>query len=175
MSRPLSSASLAPAHLLFITRLLELGGGHHHGAEAALCAGLADTYEDAEHAARILLESPKIMKALKEAIVHRFDIAAGAAFNTLLEVCVRGRSESARISASQEILNRSSLGPIPSRSLSVTAKVTSIDEWLARADAHDAAQDAAAKKPEIIEGQFTERAAPQPSHDDDGEDASVEE
>ena len=166
MSRPLASANLAPTHLHFITRLLELGGGHQHGAEAALCAGMADTYEEAEHVARILLESPKIMKALKEAIVHRFDVAAGAAFNTLLNVCVNGRSESARISAAQEILNRSSLGPVPSRSLSVVAKVNGIEELLNRADAHEAAEAAAAKQPKIIEGQFTE--TPQPSPRDGG-------
>jgi hypothetical protein len=157
---------------LFLATLLELGAGHQHGPAAALVAGYGTTYEEASRHARILLKSPKIMKALKEAIVHRFDVAAGAAFNTLLNICVNGRSESARISASQEILNRSSLGPVPSRSLSVVAKVGGIEELLDRADAHERA--AAAKKPPILEGQYTERH-PRPSHSADSEDDNSDE
>ena len=59
------------------------------------------------------------------------------AFNTLLEVCVNSRAPAnARISAAQEILNRSSIGPVASRSMSIAAH-SGIEELLALLDAQD--------------------------------------
>ena len=135
MSRSLSAPNLRPQELLFLTVLTELGGGSQSGGEAALRAGYADTYEDAERAARILLESPRITRALKEMIMQRFDVAVSAAYATILSICVNGRSETARLSAAQEILNRG-VGPVPSRSVSVTARTT-VEDLIDSLDARE--------------------------------------
>lgn len=66
---------------------------------------------------------------------RRFDIAASIAFNTLLEICVNSRAPAnARITAAQELLNRSSIGPVASRSMNISAH-TGVEELLAQLDA----------------------------------------
>ena len=101
--------------------------------------------------ARVLLESPKIMKALREALAHRFDVAASAAQATLLEICADKRAPArARISAAQEILNRApSVGPVASRSVNVTAKAT-VEDVLDFLDAKE--KELASNKASVIEG-----------------------
>ena len=137
MSRALTIADLSnPQEAAFVANLFELGGPQY-GPEAALRAGYATTPEEAERAAALLLGSSRIARVITGEIKSRFDIAAVAAFNTLLEVCGDNRAPaSARISAAQEILNRSSLGPIPSRSMSVTAS-TRIEDLLEMLDARE--------------------------------------
>lgn len=134
MSRPITTANLSdPREVAFVTSLLELGGPQH-GATAALRAGYGGTEEEAQRAASILLASSRISRALVGEIRAGFDFAAAAAFKTLLDVCTDPRAPaSARISAAQEILSRSSLGPTPSRSLAVTAQV-GIEDLLAQLD-----------------------------------------
>jgi len=137
-SVPASLQELNPQQSLFLAALLELGGGPQHGAEAALIAGYGETHQEAERAARILLKSPKIIKALKGGVSQRFDAAAAAAFNTLLEICTNKQAPaSARNTAAQEILNRS-LGPVPSRSMTISAKVESVEDIWERLDAKEA-------------------------------------
>ena len=124
MSRQLTIASLTdPREAAFVAALFDLGGPQH-GAEAAMRAGYAGTSDEAARAAAFLLGSTRISRCIVGEIKARFDVAAGAAFSTLLSICVNGRSEQARISAAQEILNRS-LGPIPSRSVTLTAQTSS--------------------------------------------------
>ena len=132
MTRQLTIADLTdPREAAFVAALFDLGGPQH-GMEAAMRAGYAGTPEEAARAAAFLLGSTRISRTILGEIKARFDVAAGAAFNTLLSICVSGRSEQARISAAQEILNRS-LGPIPSRTVTLTAQ-TSIEDLLARLD-----------------------------------------
>ena len=132
MTRQLTIASLTdPREAAFVAALFDLGGPQH-GAEAAMRAGYAATPDEAARAAAFLLGSTRIARCIVGEIKSRFDVAAGAAFSTLLSICVNGRSEQARISAAQEILNRS-LGPIPSRSVFVTAHTT-IEDLLDRLD-----------------------------------------
>jgi len=139
-SVPTALRELNPQQCLFLAALIELGGGPQNGGEAALTAGYADNYEEAEHAARILLKSPKIMHALKDAIVHRFDIAASAAFETLLEICTNKKEPArARISAAKEIFDRApSYGPVPSRSMNLNVS-GGFEELLDKLDAQDKA------------------------------------
>ena len=132
MTRQLTIASLTdPREAAFVAALFDLGGPQH-GTEAAMRAGYASTPDEAARAAAFLLGSTRISRCIVGEIKARFDVAAGAAFSTLLSICVNGRSEQARISAAQEILNRS-LGPIPSRSVSITAQTT-IEDLLDRLD-----------------------------------------
>jgi hypothetical protein len=144
MTRTLTIADLTdPRERLFVMAVFELGGPHR-GAEAALRAGYAETMEDAADAAAYLLGAPRIAKVITGETKSRFDVAAVAAFNTLLEICAdTDAPANARISAAQEILNRSSIGPVPSRSLSVTAHAGGIEEFLDRLDQMEAGERAA--------------------------------
>ena len=149
MKKNLPSMSLTELNgqqRLFLTALLELGGGPQNASAAAMTAGYADNGPDAERAARILLGSPKIIKALKNAINHRFDVAASAACETLVEICTNKKAPArARISAAEKILDRApSFGPIASRSMSISANV-GIEDLLDRLDA----QEREAKAPAI--------------------------
>ena len=143
MTRELTIANLTdPRETAFVAALFDLGGPQH-ATEAAMRAGYANTPDEAARAAAFLLGSVRISRCFLGEIKARFDVAAGAAFSTLLSICVNGRSEQARISAAQEILNWS-LGPIPSRSVTLTAQ-TSIEDMLNlldqkgndRTDSHD--------------------------------------
>jgi len=111
-----------PREITFVTTLLDLGGPQY-GHEAAKRAGYARTDAEADRAAALLLSHPRIAKAIAREVQRRFDIAAAGAFNTLLEVCANQRAPAnARITAAQEILNRSSVGPIVSRSAVIKAE-----------------------------------------------------
>ena len=149
---PAIAALTEAREVAFVTALLELGGPHY-AAEAAKRAGYAKTDADAEYAAALLLSHPRIAKAITGEVRRRFDIAAASALNTLLEVCVNPRAPAnARISAAQEILNRSSMGPIASRSVSVSASF-SHEDMVEAYEAQQTAERAAAAK--TIEGSTT--------------------
>lgn len=129
-----------PREVSFVTGLLDLGGPQH-ATEAAMRAGYADTEAEAERAAAFLLGAPRIARAITNEVRRRFDIGTAIAFNTLLEICGNPRAPSnARISAAQEILNRSTIGPVPSRSVSVVAE-TGIEELLSELDAREVANE----------------------------------
>jgi hypothetical protein len=137
MSRSLTIADLSsPQEAAFVAALFDLGGPQHATA-AALRAGYGDTPEAAERAAAFLLGSSRISRVITGEIKARFDTAAAAAYNTLLEVCGDRRAPAnARISAAQEILNRSSLGPVASRSMNVSARV-GVEDLLDQLDARE--------------------------------------
>lgn len=140
MTRALTLADLSdPREAAFVAALLELGGPQY-AAAAALSAGYADNEQDAERAAAFLLGASRINRAIVGEIKARFDTAATAAFAALVAICADPKSPAnARISAAQEILNRSSLGPIPSRSFSVSARSErSIEDILEEIDARNA-------------------------------------
>lgn len=124
MSRALTITDLSdPREAAFVAAVFDLGGPQH-ATEAALRAGYGRTAAEAERAAAFLLGSQRISRAIAGETKARFDIAAAAAFNTLVEVCTdRKAPASARISAAQEILSRSSVGPIMSRSAHLNANV----------------------------------------------------
>ena len=134
MSRPLTVANLSdPREAAFVAAVFALGGPQH-ATEAALQAGYGKTPDEAERAAAFLMGSARISRAIVGEIKARFDVAAAAAFNTLVEVCTnRSAPANARISAAQEILNRSSIGPIPSKSTSVGAS-EGIEDWIRQLD-----------------------------------------
>ena len=149
MTRELTIANLTdPRETAFVAALFDLGGPQH-ATEAAMRAGYANTPDEAARAAAFLLGSVRISRCFLGEIKARFDVAAGAAFSTLLSICVNGRSEQARISAAQEILNRS-LGPIPSRSVALGAQ-TSIEDLLARLDGlgNDRAESSKSETPAV--------------------------
>ena len=134
MSGPLAIGNLSDAReIAFVAALLELGGPQY-GHEAAKRAGYADTDAEAEYAAAMLLSHPRIAKAIVMEVKRRFDVAAASAFQTLLEICVNPHAPAnARITAAQEILNRSSVGPIVSRSATIKAE-GGIDELIEALD-----------------------------------------
>jgi hypothetical protein len=137
MNNPPGMSTLSdPREITFVTILLDLGGAHY-AAEAAKRAGYAETEADADYAAALLLSHPRIAKAITGEVKRRFDIATASAINTLLEVCVNSRAPAnARISAAQEILNRSSIGPVISRTASANLNVgTGIEALLEKLDA----------------------------------------
>jgi hypothetical protein len=126
VSRPPALSDLSePREVLFVTSVLDLGGPQF-AAEAAMRAGYAKTEAEADRAAAFLLAAPRIAKAITGEVKRRFDIATASAINTLLEICVNPKAPAnARISAAQEILNRSSVGPIMSRSATANINVGS--------------------------------------------------
>lgn len=123
--RPLTIADLTePREVAFAAAVFELGGPQF-GAEAAIRAGYTTDPNEAPRIAAILLSSSRIARAITGEVKARFDVAASAAFNTILEIAAdRKAPASARLSAAQAILDRSTLGPVPSRSMSLTANVT---------------------------------------------------
>lgn len=134
MARALTIADLTdPREQIFVAAVFELGGPQY-ATEAALRAGYAKTMEEAERAAAFLLGAPRIARVITGEIKSRFDVAAASAFNTLLEICSNQNAPAnARITAAQEILNRSSIGPVVSRSAVLRAN-TGIEELLAKLD-----------------------------------------
>jgi|GEM_PF-6095672 len=134
MSKLPTIANLAnPQEAAFVAALFDLGGPQY-GPEAAIRAGYGKTQEEAERAAAFLLGAPRIARVITGEIKARFDVVAASAFNTLLEICAsRNVPANARITAAQEILNRSSIGPIVSRSAVLRAN-TGIEELLAKLD-----------------------------------------
>jgi hypothetical protein len=137
MTRRLTNPELSDAReISFVSALLDLGGPQF-AAEAAKLAGYGRTDAETERAASLLLGAPRIARAITAEVRRRFDIATAIAFNTLLEICVNpGAPANARITAAQELLNRSSIGPVASRSLSISAH-TGVEELLAQLDAEE--------------------------------------
>jgi hypothetical protein len=154
MSTAPTIASLSnPKEVIFVTALLELGGPQY-APEAAIRAGYASTVAEAERAAAILLGAPRISKAITAEVKRRFDIATATAFQTLLEICVNPRAPAnARISAAQEILNRSEIGPVISRSATANLNVRGgIEELLDKLDREGRPQPSDWRPPTTIEG-----------------------
>jgi len=153
MSKQLTIANLTnPQEATFVAAIFELGGPQH-SAEAALRAGYADNLEGAARAAAFLLSAPRISRVIVGEIKARFDVAAAAAFHTLLEVCSDKKAPaSARVSAAESILNRSSIGPVPSRSMAITARV-GVEDLLERLDA----QERGAAQPNTVDGSLVEQ------------------
>jgi hypothetical protein len=123
--RSLTIADLTdPREAAFVAAVFELGGPQF-GAEAVMRAGYTSDPNEAPRIAAILLSSSRIPRAITGEVRARFDVAASSAFNTILEIAAdRKAPASARLSAAQAILDRSTLGPVPSRSMSLTANVT---------------------------------------------------
>jgi hypothetical protein len=123
--RPLTIADLRdPREAAFVGAIFELGGPLH-GAEAAMRAGYTRDPDEAPRVAAILLASPRISRAIAGEVKARFDVATSAAFNTMLEVCQDPKAPApARLSAAQAIIDRSSIGPVPSRSMSLAVHTT---------------------------------------------------
>jgi hypothetical protein len=136
MSRQTTLTLSDPREISFVAIMLDLGGPQF-AAEAAKRAGYAKTDAGADRAAETLLSSPRIARAITGEVRRRFDVAAALAFNTLLEICANPRAPAnARISAAQELINRSSIGPVASRSMSISAQ-TSIEDLLEHLDAQE--------------------------------------
>lgn len=143
MNHPLTIADLSsPQEAAFVATLLDLGGPQHATA-AAMRAGYGATPEEAERAAAFLLGSSRISRVIVAEIKARFDTAAAAAYATLLQICADPRAPAnARISAAQEILNRSSIGPVVSRSAVLNANVRTVEVLLDELDRHERGKDA---------------------------------
>lgn len=135
-----------PREAAFVGAVFELGGPQY-GAEAALRAGYTRDPDEAPRLAAILLGTPRIARVFTGEVRARFDVAVSAAFNTMLEICQDPKAPaSARLSAAQAILDRSSIGPVPSRSTNLTASL-SVEELLERLDARGGEAD------DVIEGE----------------------
>ena len=152
MSRSLTLADLKdPREAAFVAAVFELGGPLH-GAEAAMRAGYTADPDKAPGIAAILLGNSRISRAITGEVKARFDVATSAAFNTMLEICGDPKAPAtARLSAAQAIMDRSSLGPVPSRSMSLTANVT-VEDLL------DQLGDGAGRAGEVVDAEFSEVA-----------------
>jgi hypothetical protein len=157
MSRPpVTVANLTnPQEVAFVTALIELGGPQH-AAQAALRAGYGTTHEEAERAAAFLLASSRISRAITGEIKVRFDVAAAAAFNALVEIVAdRNAPATSRVTAAKEILDRSTLGPPVSRSAVLHARQDfHIEDLIERLDAEEAERAAAAAQLPAREGKL---------------------
>ena len=151
--RPLTLADLSdPREAAFVAAVFALGGPQH-GAEAAIRAGYTGDPDEARLVSAILLGSSRIARAITGEVKARFDVATAAAFNAILEIVQdRKAPATARLSAAQAILDRSSVGPVPSRSMSLSASV-SVEDMLARLDVEDARAGG------VVEGEFREVGA----------------
>lgn len=111
-----------PREAAFVAAVFELGGPL--GApEAAMRAGYTSDPAEAPRIAAILLGSSRISRTISGEVKARFDVATSAAFNAMLEIVQDQKAPaSARLTAAQAIIDRSSLGPVPSRSLSVAVQ-----------------------------------------------------
>jgi len=134
MARSLTLADLKdPREAAFVAAIFELGGPQY-GAEAALRAGYTTDQAEAPRIGAILLAAPRIARVITGEVRARFDVAAAAAFDTILTIATDPKAPaSARLTAAQEILSRSSIGPVPSRSMSLHANVT-VEELLSQLD-----------------------------------------
>jgi hypothetical protein len=112
-----------------------------------LQVGYTDDPREAQDVAERLLSAPRIRRAIAGETRSRFEATAPAAFTTLMNVCVYGRSESSRVTAAQEIFNRA-IGPIPSRSVTITAHAA-MEDLLAMLDK--------AQKENVINGECAPR------------------
>lgn len=137
--KALTIADLADSReAAFVSEVLTLGP--QYAAEAARRSGYGDTVAEAERAAAFLLGATRIQRAITGEIKARFDVAAAAAFNTLLEVCSDPKAPAnSRISAAESILNRSSIGPPISRSASVHVGDDTLVELIKKLDEEDRA------------------------------------
>jgi hypothetical protein len=153
-SRSLTIADLAdPREAAFVAAIFELGGPQH-GVEAAIRAGYATDESDARLIAAALLGHQRIARAITGEVKARFDVATSAAFDTMLAILQDPKAPaSARLTAAESILNRSSLGPVPSRSVALTASV-SIEDALAALDAEEAARGSGAG--EVLDAEYSE-------------------
>lgn len=153
MSRHLTLADLKdPREAAFVAALFELGGPLH-GAEAAMRAGYTTDPAEAPRVAAILLGSSRISRAITGEVRARFDVATSAAFNTMLEILQDPKAPaSARLAAAQAIIDRSSIGPVISRSAAVTAQIT-IDDLIIQLGDGDAE---AAQASDVVDAEFSE-------------------
>lgn len=152
MARSLTLADLKdPREAAFVAAVFELGGPQY-GAEAALRAGYTTDPTEAPRLAAILLGSSRISRAITGEVKARFDVATSAAFNVILEIAADPKAPaSARLSAAESILSRSSIGPVPSRSMSLTAHAT-VEDLLERLDGREGPPG------DVIEAEFSEVA-----------------
>ena len=153
MPRSLTLADLKdPREAAFVAALFELGGPLH-GAEAAMRAGYTADPDKAPGIAAILLGTPRISRTITGEVKARFDVATPAAFNTMLEICGDPRAPAtARLSAAQAIIDRSTIGPVPSRSMSLTVQTT-VEDLLERLDGRESGAG------EAIDAEFSEVAS----------------
>jgi hypothetical protein len=154
--RSLTIADLTdPREAAFVAAIFELGGPQH-GVEAAIRAGYATDESDARLIAAALLGHHRIARAITGEVRARFDLATAAAFNTMLAILQDPKAPaSARLTAAQAILDRSTIGPVPSRSVSLTASVT-VEDLLAELDAENAARETG--DGEVLDAEYSEVA-----------------
>ncbi len=125
-----SALSIRDQHIAFVRNYIELGGMPTAAPEAARMAGFATSADpEAVLAAAMLLEHPPVARAIGKELAQRFLIHAGEALGAVLHLVRSARSESVRLAAAQELLNRS-IGPIVSRNAVVSADVT-VEDMLA--------------------------------------------
>lgn len=153
MARSLTLADLKdPREAAFVAAVFELGGPQY-GAEAALRAGYTRDPQEAPRIAAILLSSPRIARVITGEVKARFDVATSAAFNAILAILEDPKAPaSARLSAAQAILDRSTIGPVPSRSMSLTASL-SVEDLLERLDGRDG------EPSDVVDAEFSEVAS----------------
>lgn len=151
----IDAADLSPAQRRFVDYYAEMGHKPGGGADAALAAGYGQgkNRESAKVRASELLRSEKILNALRDALTRKLNSAATLGVNTLIDLVLNAQSEQVRLSAAQQLIDRSSIGPIISRSAHLHA-TGGVEELLEKLDAQ--VQAAEAEVPPTTEASFVE-------------------
>lgn len=115
--RSLTTQNLAPEEALFVREFAYSAGSRTDATVAAIRAGVPR--KEAEARAEEWLAQPNIVDALHATVRERLDIEVVSALQTLVDLASSARSESVRAQAAAQIIDRSSIGPIVSRSASL--------------------------------------------------------
>lgn len=115
---------------------LEAGNvGRGSTADAVEAAGLAGNRNAARVRAFELMRDPEVLSALQNEQIRKLNAGSSLGVAVLIDLARNAKSEPVRLQAAVQLVDRSPLGPVPSRSMNVNANVTIDDFILALSDA----------------------------------------
>lgn len=137
--------TLAPrkrAFLMCYLELLESGNaGPGAGPDAVQAAGISvGNRNSARVRAFEFLRDPDVLAVIRDEMTKR--LAAGAAIGVaiLTDLALNAKSESVKLQAASQLVDRSPIGPVISRSAAVTANVT-LEDMLEQLDGQESAAE----------------------------------
>lgn len=102
-------------------------------ADAVQAAGLAGNRNAARVRAHELMRDPAVLSALHNEQIRKLNAGGALGVAVLIDLARNAKSEPVRLQAAAQLVDRSPLGPVPSRSMSLHANV-SIEELLTQLD-----------------------------------------
>ena len=133
---------LSPRKRAFIVAYLEnVDAGHMGQGSAPDAVQAAGISVDNRKAARVraweLMRDPEVLAVLRDELTKK--LAAGAAIGiaVIVDLALNAKSEQVKLQAASQLVDRSPIGPVISKSASVNVGVP-MEAWLERLDAEDA-------------------------------------